>query len=89
MRSAGKTVKLQTDSMPVSLHKNARTTPAIRKEMQASMLPIKQLARIYNLRPETVRKWCRRLSTEDASHRPKNLHANLSPEQAILVVDLR
>ena len=75
--------------MQVSLHKNARTTPAIRKELQASMLPTKQLARMYNLHPETVRKWRRRSSTEDASHRPKNLHANLSPEQEILVVELR
>ena len=75
--------------MQVSLHKNARTTPAIRRELQASTLPTKQLARIYNLCPTTVRKWRRRTSTEDASHRPKTLHANLSPAQETLVVELR
>ena len=65
--------------MQVSLHKNARTTPAIRPELRASTLPTKELARMYNPTPVTVRKWCSRASTEDRSHRPKTLHANLIP----------
>ena len=75
--------------MQVSLHKNARTTPAIRRELQASTEPTKVLARRYHLSPITVRKWRRRDSTEDASHRPNTLHANLSPAQEFLVVELR
>ncbi len=75
--------------MQVSLHKNARTSPAIRRELQASTEPTKVLARRYNLSPITVRKWRRRDSIEDASHRPHTLHANLSPAQEFLVVELR
>ena len=75
--------------MHVNLHKNARTTPAIRRELQASSEPTKVLARRYNLTPMTVRKWRQRDSTEDASHRPKTLHANLSPAQECVVVELR
>lgn len=75
--------------MQVNLHKNARTTPAIRRELQTSSEPTKVLARRYHLSPITVRKWHARESTEDASHRPKTLHANLSPAQEFLVVELR
>jgi transposase-like protein len=75
--------------MQVSLHKNARTTPAIRRELQASSEPTKVLARRYNLSPITVRKWRQREDTQDASHRPHTLHANLSPAQEVVVVELR
>jgi transposase InsO family protein len=75
--------------MQVSLHKNARTTPAIRRELQASTERTSVLAQRYNLSPTTVRKWRERESTEDASHRPHTLHANLSTAQEVLVVELR
>lgn len=75
--------------MQLNLHKNARTTPAIRRELQRSTEPNKVLARRYNLSPITVRKWRKRDSVEDASHRPNTLHANLSTAQEILVVELR
>lgn len=75
--------------MQVSLHKNARTTPAIRRDLQASTAPTRVLAQRYNLSTITVRKWCERAATEDASHRPHTLHANLSPVQEALVVELR
>jgi hypothetical protein len=77
------------NQMQVSLHKNARTTPAIRRELQASTEPTKVLARRYNVSPITVRKWRGRDGTEDASHRPNTLHANLSTAQELLVVELR
>ncbi len=35
--------------MQVRLHQNARTTPATRREMQASTLPTATLARQYNV----------------------------------------
>jgi transposase InsO family protein len=75
--------------MQVTLHKNARTTPAIRRELQASTERTSVLAERYNLSPITVRKWRERESTEDASHRPHTLHANLSTAQEVLVVELR
>jgi hypothetical protein len=75
--------------MHLNLHKNARTTPAIRRELQASTEPTKVLAQRYHLSPMTVRKWRTRAATEDASHRPRTLHATRSPAQEVLVVDLR
>jgi len=60
--------------MQVQLHKHARTTPAIPRELQAATEPTKVLARRYNLSPLlTVAKWRRRETTEDASHRPHHL----------------
>ncbi|KXX63891.1 IS481 family transposase [Marichromatium gracile] len=75
--------------MDIRLHKNARTTPAIRRELQASTLPTKVLAAQYNLSRLTVRKWRRRDGVEDALHRPHRLSTTLSPAQEVLVVALR
>jgi IS30 family transposase len=75
--------------MQVKLHKNARTTPAIRRELRESPLSINALAKKYNLSRVTVRKWRRRESVEDRSHRPHELHANLSPLEEEIVVELR
>ncbi|MGB8144679.1 MAG: hypothetical protein WCF05_05845 [Chromatiaceae bacterium] len=44
----------------MNLHKNARPTPAIRRELRASPLPMAVLARRYHLRKATVRQWRRR-----------------------------
>lgn len=75
--------------MQLRLHKNARTTPAIRRELRESDLPVAELARRYNLSELTVRKWRRREDTHDRSHRPHQLHANLSAAQEAIVVALR
>ncbi|CRI63916.1 Integrase catalytic region [Thiocapsa sp. KS1] len=75
--------------MQLNLHKNARTTPAIRRELQASNEPTEVLAARYNLSPITVRKWRGRDYVDDASHRPKTLHANLTSAREIVVVELR
>ncbi len=56
--------------MQVNLHKNARTTPAMRRELRASPLPMAELARRYHLSQATVRKWRRREEGADRSHRP-------------------
>ena len=50
--------------MQLNLHKNARTTPAIRRELRASTLPVAELARRYNLTAPTVRKWRAREDTQ-------------------------
>jgi transposase InsO family protein len=75
--------------MHVNLHANARTTPAIRRELQTSKEPTKVLAERYNLHPATVRKWRSRSETTDGSHRPHRLDTRLSPDQETLVVELR
>jgi hypothetical protein len=52
--------------MNLNLHRNARTTPAIRQELRASTKSERELAREYNLNRATVRKWRRRDSAQDA-----------------------
>ena len=42
--------------MHITLHKNARTTPAVRLEWQRSDRPVKELAGRYNISEATVRK---------------------------------
>ncbi len=75
--------------MVVTLHKNARTTPAIRKELRESTLSQKELARRYNLTRDTVRKWQNREDGADRSHRPDTLHTTLTPAQEAVAVALR
>jgi transposase-like protein len=75
--------------MEINLHPNARTTPAIRLELQNSDLSTVELASIYNLHRQTVEKWRNRDSTTDASHRPHRLHTTMTEAQEQLVVELR
>ncbi len=75
--------------MQLNLHKNARTTPAIRRELRESTAPIAELARRYHLSKATVRKWRQRAEVGDRSHRPQRLHTTLSPAQEAVVVALR
>lgn len=75
--------------MEIQLHKNARTTPAIRKEIQASKLSEKMLAEKYGLNRATIHKWKNRESIEDKSHRPQNLHSTLNEVQEFIMVHMR
>ena len=75
--------------MQVNLHKNARTTPAMRRELRESPLPIAELARRYHLSKATVRQWWRREETADRSHCPHHLHTTLSPAPEAVVVARR
>ncbi|MEW6037697.1 MAG: IS481 family transposase [Pseudomonadota bacterium] len=75
--------------MKIPVHPCARTTPAVRKELQASTIGSRTLAQQYGLARATVQKWRRRNSVEDASHRPHTLHTTLSPAQEAIVVYLR
>jgi transposase InsO family protein len=75
--------------MQLNLHKNARTTPAMRRELHASTAPIAALARRYHLSKATVRQWRQREDEGDRSHRPQRLHTTLSPAQEAIVVALR
>jgi transposase InsO family protein len=75
--------------MNIRLHRNARTTPAIRREMQASTLTTATLARQYGVSEETVAKWRKREDVQDASHCPHRLQTTLTPAQEAVVVELR
>jgi transposase InsO family protein len=75
--------------MQIALHKNARTTPAVRAEMAASAESVGQLARRYSVSEDTVRKWRRRTEFQDASHTAHTLQTTLSPIQEKIVVELR
>ena len=59
--------------MIVKLHKNARTTPAIRAQLAASNESVAVLAKRFNLAPNTVRKWQARTDFNDRSHTAHNL----------------
>ena len=75
--------------MMIALHKNARTTPAIRAEIAASADSIVALARRYGISEQTVSKWKKRSSVHDASHTPHRLQTTLTPAQERIVVELR
>ncbi len=72
-------------SMNLNLHKNSRTTPAIRQELRESPKSERELAHEYHLNRATVRQWWRRDTGADASHRPHRLHTTLTPAQELVV----
>ena len=75
--------------MNISIHKNATTTPAVRKMIQESDLSERKLAKKFGISRSTVRRWKKRDSVEDKSHRPHRMRTTLTPEQEIIVVELR
>lgn len=46
--------------MQILLHKNARTTPAIREKIRHSSLSEQELAKRYGISRQTVHKWKQR-----------------------------
>lgn len=74
--------------MTQGLHRQARTTHLIREEIN-STLPQAELARLYNVIRQTIRKWKDRESPVDGSHCPKTMYATLTPYQELIVVELR
>lgn len=75
--------------MNIRLHKQARTTPAIRREIQESSLSERALAEKYGISRATVRKWRQRDSVEDNSNRPHAIHAAFSPLEEMTAMTLR
>jgi transposase InsO family protein/transposase-like protein len=75
--------------MDIKLHKNARTTPAIRQEIMNSTSSVRELSRAYGLSESTVYKWRKRTDTHDRSHTAHNLQTTLSKAQECIVVHLR
>jgi transposase-like protein len=75
--------------MHIKLHKNARTTPAIRREIQASSLSASQLAARHGITKTTARKWKNRDSDEDLPHTPHNFSKTMSDLEEFVVIELR
>ena len=75
--------------MTQALHSRARTTHLIREEIKNSTLSQAELARLYNVSRQTIRKWHDRDSVDDVSHRPNTMHTTLTPDQELIVVELR
>ena len=75
--------------MMIALHKNATTTPAIRRKLAESDEPAAVLADRYGISLDTVYRWMRRDSVEDRSHTAHRLQTTLSPAQEVVVVELR
>jgi transposase-like protein len=71
------------------LHKSARTTPKIRKEIQESKLSIKALASLYNINKTTVLKWKKRNFTLDMKMGPTPKSTVLSEEEEKICVIFR
>jgi hypothetical protein len=53
------------------LHGSAKTTHAIRSELQRSQAPVAQLAQRYGINQKTVIKWRGRQTVEDMPMGPK------------------
>ncbi len=75
--------------MQISLHKNATTTPALRKIIQESTLSERKLAQKYGISRTTVRKWKERDFVHDAPIKPRNPYTSLNPEEEFVVLELR
>ena len=71
--------------MQIKLHKNAKTTLAIRTEIKNSKESIYSLAKKFNLGWATVKRWKFSESLEDKSPRPHKLNTTLTPEQEDLI----
>ncbi len=67
--------------MMVRLHKNAATTPATRRYIQSSNLPVRRLARELGVSEDTIRRWKKRTDVEDRPHTAHRLQTNLTPFQ--------
>jgi len=73
----------------MKLHKNARTTPRIRQEIQGSVESHVTLAKRYNIGVATVRKWRKRDHVEDSPTRPDIVHSSIMPMQELWILGLR
>ena len=63
--------------MLIALHKNARTTPAVRGEIAASNETASVLAQRYGITEQTVYKWKKRSVFGDRSHTAHRLQTVL------------
>lgn len=72
--------------MQLKLHRNARTTLAIRREIKNSKESVYSLSKKYHLNWGTVKKWKFAQRIEDKSSRPHKLNTTLTPFQEDLIL---
>jgi transposase InsO family protein len=75
--------------MIIALHKNATTTPATRAAIQSAVGSDYELARQFGVGRDTIRRWRKRDTVQDASHTPHRLQTTLNAWQEELVAYLR
>jgi transposase InsO family protein len=75
----------------LAIHPQARTTPAVRREIAGSREPSGVLAARYGISTETVRKWRKRgvADCQDRSSRPHRLPWKATAEERAIVCALR
>ena len=75
----------------LTIHPNARTTPAVRAEIARSGEPTGVLAKRYGVSTETIRKWRKRgaENCRDRSSRPHKLPWGATEEERAIVCALR
>jgi transposase len=75
----------------LSLHPQARTTPAVRQEIARSSEPTGVLAQRFSVSTETIRKWRKRgaKDCQDHSSRPHKLPWKATDEERAIVCALR
>jgi transposase-like protein len=70
------------------LHGSAKTTYAVRSELQRSEASIAKLAKRYGINEKTVIKWRSYKSVEDRPMGPKEPHSTvLSPMEGVAIPD--
>lgn len=75
--------------MNIKLHRNARTTPAVRAEIAASTERAWVMADYYCLTETMIYKWKKRVSFVGESHTTNRLQTTLSLVHEAIVVELR
>ena len=71
------------------LHKRAKTTHIIRKEIQESKESIAKLAKRFNLNPKTIQKWKKRESVEDNPMGRKQSQSILTEQEEAVICEFR
>ena len=71
----------------MSVHACARTTPALRRGIQKSLLSERLMAKQYNVSLPTIRKWKQRDNVDDRRNRPHRFQTSLTeaPEHTVVV----
>ena len=77
--------------MQVRLHKNATTTPHVRKMIQQAPKhkSVAQLAREFGVSERTILRWRNREDVLDRPHTPHNLKTSFSEIEQEIIVELR
>ena len=74
--------------MQLKPHKNATTTPLVRKAIQESTDSFAGLALRYHINQTTVRRWKKRLTQHDLPHTPHHLPTRLTLAEEQLIIEL-